>query len=59
MRFGRLDPSVAGISSMELEGAHITQLMCPHFLQERLLLKKFKGIGDGGVDIFFREAQVG
>ncbi|RMZ52860.1 hypothetical protein APUTEX25_000979 [Auxenochlorella protothecoides] len=26
--------------------------------QERLLLKKFKGIGDGGVDIFFREAQL-
>lgn len=26
--------------------------------QERALLKKFKGIGDGGVDIFFREAQL-
>lgn len=27
-------------------------------LQERALLKRFKGVGDGGVDIFFREAQV-
>ncbi|GAB4819715.1 hypothetical protein N2152v2_006761 [Parachlorella kessleri] len=26
--------------------------------QERALLKKFRGIGDGGVDIFFREAQL-
>jgi hypothetical protein len=27
--------------------------------RERRLLKEFKGIGDVGVDIFFREAQVG
>ncbi len=27
--------------------------------QERKLLKEFKGLGDVGVDIFFREAQVG
>lgn len=26
-------------------------------LQERMLLKKLRGVGDGGVDIFFREAQ--
>lgn len=25
---------------------------------ERALLKKFRGVGDGGVDIFFREAQL-
>ena len=26
--------------------------------QERVLLKKLRGVGDGGVDIFFREAQL-
>lgn len=26
--------------------------------QERALLKKFRGVGDGGVDIFFREVQL-
>jgi hypothetical protein len=26
--------------------------------QERILLKKFSGVGDGGVDIFFREIQL-
>lgn len=26
--------------------------------QERVLLKKFSGVGDGGVDIFFREVQL-
>lgn len=25
---------------------------------ERALLKKFRGVGDGGVDIFFREVQL-
>lgn len=26
--------------------------------QERALLKKFRGVGDGGTDIFFREVQL-
>ena len=26
--------------------------------QERILLKRFYGVGDGGVDIFFREIQL-
>ncbi len=30
----------------------------PPPLQERALLKKLKGTGDGAVDIYFRQAQV-
>lgn len=29
-----------------------------HRVQELALLKRLKGIGDGSVDIFFREAQL-